>query len=375
MADHAPDLSVVVPAYNGAEVLRRSLAALRESKLTRSRWELIVVDDGSTDDTACVAAEHGAMVVRLPDKPRGPAYARNRGVEASRGEVVVFVDADVCVHNDTLSKITEAFAVDGEMAALFGSYDAEPLAPGMISQFRNLLHHSVHHASPGDAETFWAGCGAVRRQIFIDVGLMDAWHFRRPQIEDIEFGRRLRMHGHRIVLRPDIQCTHLKRWTFRNMITTDFRDRGVPWMRLLLSEGAGGAPATLNLRMKEKVCTALAGLTAGALVMGVVLTSTVLLTVAAMAVCMMIALNSGFYRFLARRRGPLFAVGSIPLHYIFYFTGGCAAVAGILCHFAGRIPAPPADVLAGAAAARGDWPPPADRPPTGVWTLAAARRA
>jgi glycosyltransferase involved in cell wall biosynthesis len=90
-----PFLSVIVPAYNGTRVLPRALDALAASDLPRSCWELIVVDDASTDDTAILAARYADVVVRLPGRPHGPAYARNRGFEAARGPVAVFIDADV----------------------------------------------------------------------------------------------------------------------------------------------------------------------------------------------------------------------------------------------------------------------------------------
>src|SRR5690606_9158122 len=197
-------------------------------------------------------------VLRLPDRPRGPAYARNRGCEISRGDVVVFVDADVCVHPDVLARYAELFSQAPELSAAFGSYDACPTASDRVSQFRNLLHHFVHQSNPGEAETFWSGCGAVTRAALIDVDMFDEWHYTRPQIEDIDLGRRLRSRGHRIVLRPEIQCTHLRRWSLRTMVRADFGSRGVPWMRILLQERILAEFNVLNVTGKERLCVTLA---------------------------------------------------------------------------------------------------------------------
>ena len=340
-----PFLSVIVPAHRGEAVLRRSLPALLASDLDRSAWELIVVDDASGDGTPLVAAEYADLVVRLEGTPRGPAGARNRGAEAARGEVLVFIDADVCVHGDVLGSMADAFHADPGLSALFGSYDADPTAPGLVSQFRNLLHHHVHQLNPGGAETFWAGCGAVRRAAFMEVGMLDAGRFPRPQIEDIELGRRLRRAGHRIELRPDIQCTHLKRWTLRNMVVTDYRDRGVPWMLLLLEEGPARSSATLNLRFDQKASTALVGLAALAVAAALVLRATAPLLVAAAAVLAVVLLNHRFYALLVRARGAAFALAAVPLHLIFYFTGGVAGVAGtLLFHTKRRRPARSASI-------------------------------
>src|SRR6476659_4577806 len=106
--------------------------------MPRGSWELIVVDDASTDATALIAAEFADAVVRLPDRPRGPAYARNRGVEVARGAIVVFVDADVVVHTDTLRRFTSVFKQEPDVSAVFGAFFTQPEAPQLVSQYRNL---------------------------------------------------------------------------------------------------------------------------------------------------------------------------------------------------------------------------------------------
>ena len=150
-------LSVVIPVKNGAGVLPRALAALRASDLPRECWELIVVDDVSTDGTAVIASADADVVIRLTGSSRGPAYARNRGVERARGEYIVFLDADVEVHRTTLRRFAEALISQPEIAAVFGAYDDQPAEAGFVSQYRNLLHHYVHSQSAGEAQTFWAG--------------------------------------------------------------------------------------------------------------------------------------------------------------------------------------------------------------------------
>jgi len=100
-------LSVVVPVYNGGTDLRRCLQSLAES--ARKPDEILIVDDGSTDGAVACAAEFSAQVVRLKGSPRGPAFARNRGARKASGEILVFVDADVRVHTDTLGKFEGLF--------------------------------------------------------------------------------------------------------------------------------------------------------------------------------------------------------------------------------------------------------------------------
>ena len=116
MSQDHPFLSVIVPVHDGAHVIPTSLDALCGSEFPRDSWELIVVDDASRDDTAAVAARYADAVIRIPGRPHGPAYARNRGAEVARGDVLVFIDADVVVHGDTLSR-TRAAALPSKLGS------------------------------------------------------------------------------------------------------------------------------------------------------------------------------------------------------------------------------------------------------------------
>lgn len=313
---------------NGERYLTDTLPALRASDLPSREWELVVVDDGSTDGSAQIAERHADVVMRLA-APRGAAYARNRGVERTRGAVLAFVDADVAIHPDTLRRLLETLDSTPGIAAVFGAYDAAPRAPGLVSQYRNLLHHYVHARSPGDAETFWTGCGAVRRDAFVAAGGFDE---RMHQLEDIELGYRIRALGHRIVLRPEIQGTHLKRWTIRSMIQTDLFGRGVTWMRLHLERRHRGRPGTLNLRPAEKLYTLLTGLALAALCLAAVRREPAWLLAAAAAATIVLAGNAAMLRWFAQERGIWFALGVIPLRLLYYALNGAAAALGGLRH-------------------------------------------
>ena len=320
-----PYLSVVVPAYNCALQLDRALAAIMASELPRADWELIVADDGSKDATPEVAARCADRVVQVADGPRGPGHARNLGASVARGELLVFVDADVCVSPTAIAQFAALFLADPTLGAAFGAYDTAPEAPGLVSQYRNLLHHYIHSANAGPAVTFWAGCGAVRRTAFDAVGGFDVKRYVRPQIEDIELGYRLAAAGYPILLRPEIQGTHLKRWTLRGGFVTDVRDRGIPWMRLLLERREIAAAGSLNLRRREKAFTLLVPLTSALLLAAVVQQSMMLLLAAAFAILVVIAGNWALLAWFARMRGLWFALGIIPLRLAYYLLNAVSA--------------------------------------------------
>jgi hypothetical protein len=231
------------------------------------------------------------------------------------------------------------------------------------------MHHYVHHRNAGEAETFWAGCGAIRAHAFARVGMFDEWHYSRPQIEDIELGRRLRSHGYRIVLRPEIQGTHLKRWTFVNMVTTDLQHRGLPWMWLLLKEGPSAGGQALNLRRVEMFATALVGLAGIGLGLAALLTSWWPLLGSLFALAAVVFLNRDFYSYLQQQRNALFAVQSIPLHLCCYVVNGLSAMSGTMMHALFGEPVPPNDVSAQAELGIKTWPPGPARPSSSTWDL------
>ena len=329
LTPHCPVLSVIVPVRNDPQRLGICLEALRGSSYRDH--EVIVVDDASFDMSAAVAEMLGAQVLRLPVRG-GPGAARNRGAAAARGRYLMFVDADVRVHPDTLARAVAVLDADSTIDALFGSYDSQPVAPGAVSQYKNLLHHYVHQTGRAEAGTFWAGCGAIRREAFLAVGGF-ADSYRRPSIEDIELGARLRRSGRRIALRPEIQATHLKAWTLRSLLRSDLCDRAIPWTRLALQEGH--LPDDLNLRAGARVSAVLAYVLVLSLALAV--RWPVLLAVAAAALAGIAALNRDLYALFARQRGRRFLLAAVPLHLLYFLYSVAGFAAGVLLHLGDRL--------------------------------------
>jgi GT2 family glycosyltransferase len=307
-----PDLAIVIPAYQAAHHLRRSLpAAVRASRGA----PVVVVDSGSTDGTADVARSLGAEVIRLPER-HGPAHNRNVGVERTAAEVVLFIDADCVAHPDTVDRVRRAFAEDPALVALTGSYDDDPPEGNFASLYMNLRHHHTHQHGQREDASFWAGCGAVRRAAFVQAGGFDAARFPSPQVEDIELATRMRPLG-RLRLDPDLQVTHLKRWSLRSVVETDVLARAVPWSRLILQTGS--VPADLNLRMSQRMAATLAPLVLAGPVLVAVALPLGRWEVAAgwgAAVGVSVCLNRGFVGFLARRRGAWLAARAYAFHQV-----------------------------------------------------------
>ncbi len=312
-------ITVIVPVYNQAGELTQCLTALRRG--AGPDPDIIVVDDASTDDSPGAADRMGARVLRL-SKNSGPAAARNYGALHARGDILFFVDADVVVAPGAREHVRRVLAERPDVDAVFGSYDAHPQAGGVVSQYRNLLHHFVHQHGNPEASTFWAGCGAVRRAAFDKAGGFDAARFPRSSIEDIELGYRLRQAGHRILLDKTLQGTHLKRWKWPAYVWSDITRRAIPWARLILETGT--TPNDLNLKRDQRLSAGLMAL--GSLGIALAPLRPAILLVTAGAFIGVVTLNRPLFAFFVRQRGVGFAAACVPLHlfYYLYSTAGYA---------------------------------------------------
>ncbi|MBI3300775.1 MAG: glycosyltransferase [Deltaproteobacteria bacterium] len=327
-----PRISVIVPVYNGGVNFRRCLASLAAAVPPPD--ELIVVADGDTDGSWIVATQFGARVFRLPTRS-GPARARNRGAREARGDILLFVDADVTVPTDALSQVATAFAREPSLAAVFGSYDDAPAATNFLSQYKNLLHHYVHQTAREDASTFWGACGAVRREVFLELGGFDE-RYRKPSVEDIELGYRLIQAGQKIRLCKTLQVKHLKHWRAGSLFKADFFYRALPWTELILRHRH--LPNDLNLRPSGRASVLLThGLLGSVLGAGWWPGA---LTVAGGLMLTLLALNAPLYRFFLGKRGLRFVAQAIPWHWLYYGYSGVAFVLGTASFLArGRRPA------------------------------------
>jgi hypothetical protein len=192
--------------------------------------------------------------------------------------------------------------------------------------------------------------------------MYDEWRFSRPQIEDIELGYRLSARGYRILLQPEIQVTHLKRWTFATMLKADFMDRGVPWARLLAEQRALLGPAaskakSLSLRAKEKNNTFFVCL--GFLLLGLSVKPKDHLLATLGAICLLFVVARGLplYRFFLHKRGLVFAICGVVLHMVYYITAAVSVVWGAFLAVVVGEPRPTPSVEAFSELNLASWPP------------------
>lgn len=322
-----PLISVITPVYNGGYAFVSCLLAMSQTEF--KDWELIVVDDGCTDESIAIAEKFGAKILKTSGR-EGPGSARNLGAKEAKGKYLCFIDADCEVEVSAISNLAKILQSKTKIDALFGSYDDAPKAVNFVAQYKNLMHHYTHQRGNGEASTFWAGFGVVKRDVFLEVGGFDVERYPRPSIEDIDLGYRLKEAGYKIYLAKDLQVKHHKAWQLFGLIKTDVFDRGIPWTKLLLSNKSNRIN-DLNLDTSNRIsviatyslifCLLISLFNSMAVVPVLILSG------------LLLYINRGVYRFFYHKRGLLFAVKVVPVHLLYYFYGGLAFALGTLSHW------------------------------------------
>lgn len=236
------DFSVVVATYNRGELLRRVADTMEGQTLARDRWELTVVDDGSTDGTEALGDELGrrAGVRTIRQDNRGAAAARNRGVRESKGDVVVFTDDDCLVPPDWLERLAQGYADHPEVVGVGGGIVPEraALACSAVARYEDYLTRTVYGA--GTAEVlggFECPAGGTnnmsyRRDALEEVGGFDEGFPARVWGEDADLKWRITEGGGRLLYVP-VQVVHVRDYSLRSFLRQSVeRGRGEAHFRL-----------------------------------------------------------------------------------------------------------------------------------------------
>jgi cellulose synthase/poly-beta-1,6-N-acetylglucosamine synthase-like glycosyltransferase len=233
--------SVIVPVFNDADTLGDCLDALLAQTVGAHTYEVIVVDDGSTDRSAEVATEKGVCVLR--QEHAGPAAARNRGAQQAKGNILLFTDADCQPHADWIEAMLAPFA-DPDVAGVKGVYETRQTA--LVARFTQAEYEEKYDrlARADQIDFVDTYAAAYRRSVFMEQGGFDA-EFLLDEDQELSF--RLANAGHKLVFAPAATVYHqhpvtvwqyawrkvqLGRWKVRvhaRHPTKAWRDSYTPW--------------------------------------------------------------------------------------------------------------------------------------------------
>jgi glycosyltransferase involved in cell wall biosynthesis len=215
-------ISVIIPAHNEATFLPRVVRAVREQQPAGAELEVIVVDDGSTDDTAGAAREAGARVLELAGPSGNPAAARNLGAAAAAGDPLIFLDADCMPGPGWLAAILAAH--DRGATVVGGSLDLPRGLPASARCDYYCGWYLVHSRRPaGDVPHHPPPNLSVRRDAFLTTsGFTERQPFSYTN-EEREWQAELRRGGHRLYFEPTAVAYHYNRPGFANLLRRNYR--------------------------------------------------------------------------------------------------------------------------------------------------------
>ena len=318
-----PLLSIVTPIHNSTKTLKAYLDSVFASQF--QDFELIIVNDCSDDGPEAILKSFKVVYKKL-DQRSFSAQARNQGVNIARADLILFLDSDIIVPATVLGDVMEVFNNHPGIAGLIGSYDDAPGGSNMTSQFKFLLHHYTHQHEAQYVNSFWTGCGAIRKSVFNAVGGFNAPFLHGNSIHDIELGYRLRKNNLTIYNAKHIQVKHLKVLDLREWIYTDICIRGVPWITIMLNY------KDLSLKLNANVSGIISLISAWSIValMGASFISGFFMYGALIMLAVFLAINGPLFKFFAQKKNFLFSLICVFYLFVYYINCGVCVLAGVL---------------------------------------------
>lgn len=319
MAEH---VSIVVPMHNAAATIGPCLEGIRAQ--VPEVAEVILVDDGCTDDTVAMARPYPFRVVPIQGA-RKASMARNCGARNASGDIIVFIDADIVIPPGAVAAIVAALSAGPGAQAACGLYADETRNLSFYGQLQNLLMIYRHRNPPAAINFMFSSFCAVRRSVFEAIG---GFNEDMAAYEDVEFGARLTGRGYRCILEPTLQVTHLKDYTHAGLVTDYFR-KACAAGRFCSRRTSSNVLRVQNAPLAFKLASVWA-LAIAAAIVGLPLAPAVLpVALAGYTVFLFPALA-----FLAERRGLRFALAAYLVCFEIFITSHAALAYGLV---SGRI--------------------------------------
>jgi glycosyltransferase involved in cell wall biosynthesis/GT2 family glycosyltransferase len=215
MNESLVDATVIIPTFNRSDALLETLDALARMDYPSDRWEAVVIDDGSTDDTSVVVeqwiARTGASVRYLRQSNAGPAAARNRGASEAKSKYLIFIDNDIIVERDFVSAHLETLARNPGCWVVGRVVHPEQIRSTPFGRYRDSVWEAFHHSHDEVRVSETTGITAANLSLpakdFEMLGGFDA-DFTIASSEDWVLGMRARQTGIRVLYHPGIVVLH-----------------------------------------------------------------------------------------------------------------------------------------------------------------------
>jgi glycosyltransferase involved in cell wall biosynthesis len=297
-------VSVIIPAYNAGFTIERCLESILGQDYPNI--EIILVDDCSKDDTLDKASRYGIKIISNPIN-YGVALSRNLGVEHASSDIIIFMDSDIVIKKDGVSRIVKDILTIPSILIVWSKYSEDTQHLNFVSDFKNM--DIVYRGTFKREFASYGGSNfmAIKKDVFLSAKGFKARFF----VEDIEFSYRVSEGKKKVFLDKNLEVGHIKRYTLFTMLKTDFkRVQGMIDIKKLYPKD-------------NALCTE--GITLTSYI-NIILPLFIIISSAFKAwVCLLLLFgfvinNHGFMRFLAVKRGIIFALKSIGVLFIEYIV-------------------------------------------------------
>ncbi|HEX20589.1 MAG TPA: glycosyltransferase [Acidiferrobacteraceae bacterium] len=320
-------ISIIIPIHNGSKTIGSCLKAALASRYPD--FEVIVVDDGSDDNSVDIIKNFPCKLIQL-QKHAGASRARNIGASEAQGDILFFTDADCLLEEGTLAIACNALTLAGPKTVIGGTYTCIPYDNTFFSRFQSIFinHFETKRAANPDyvathamiihAESFRENSGFSEQFL--------------PIIEDVELSHRLRRHGYRLAINPEILVQHIFNFSLSKSLLNALR-KSMYWTiysirnkDLLVDSG------TASIELKTNVISYF--LIAILLLVFLLVEQAILLPIIVLAIGVNVSVNWRLFQAFYRTGGCLFSIGASVYYLLLYpLAIGIGAIGGAVKYF------------------------------------------
>lgn len=321
-------ISVIIPSRNSEATLEECLRAAFASSY--GVYEVVVVDDASSDGSPEIMRRYPCRVLRLHEQA-GVSRARNLGAEHSKGEVILFIDSDCLLQENSLAIVNESF--DAGAKVLGGSYTPIPWDKhSFFSTFQSVFVN--YHETVGEPDYVAAHCMAIDKALFQEIGgfIEDSYIGFEAGVEDVELSHRLRRAGYELRMRPDLLVRHVFNFTLWRSLKNAYKKSKLWTMYSLNNKDLMKSSGTASTGLKLNVAVYFTSLYLGlaALFFGPLLPAPLPILIA-----LNIYYNIGLLMAFYRAKDAVFALKAAAYYFLVYPVAvGAGALAGALNYLA-----------------------------------------
>jgi GT2 family glycosyltransferase len=318
-------ISVIIPNHNGSRTIGKCLGALCAS--VYDNFEVIVVDDASSDDSVAIIRRFPCQLVTL-DSHSGASKARNAGARAGSGDLLFFIDADCVVERDTLSLVNRA-AQGRQQVVCGGTYAKKAYDYTFFSTFQSVF---IHYSETKRSEPDYIASHAMlidRRTFEQSGGFQEDF---MPIMEDVEFSHRLKRAGIKLAMDPTIMVSHIFNFTLMRSLGNAFRKSRYWTAYSLKNRDLLTDSGTASLGLKTNVVCLFAGLVFGLLSLAFI--NRIFLIPAILLLLLNISVNRNLFAAFYRAKGLSFALCAAFYYILVYPVAvGAGSLAGMVNYY------------------------------------------